>query len=188
MDLSAIYDAYHDKVVAYAAKLIGRDDAEDVAHEVFVKIGRSLDTLAEESRLTSWIYAITINSVRDLVRARARTPEEESEEEVPDSVRRTPEEEALRSEMVACYLGYVKRLPRGYYDVYVLSEFEELSNAEIAQRLSLTVGAAKIRLHRARALLHEQLRRHCACYRNERGELMGTRKERARGSASPRRD
>ncbi len=63
--------------------------------------------------------------------------------------------------------------PGSYYLAYVLSEFEDLSNQEIADRLSLSLGTVKIRLHRARALLHGELRRNCRCYWNERGELMG---------------
>lgn len=70
-------------------------------------------------------------------------------------------------------LDYVKQLPPNYYVVYVLSEFEDLSNQDIARRLSLSLATVKIRLHRARAKLHEELRRNCRCYYNERGELMG---------------
>jgi RNA polymerase sigma-70 factor (ECF subfamily) len=173
VELSAIYGAYHERLVAYAAKLIGRDDAEDVAQEVFVKIGRSLHTLSDDAHLASWIYAITLNTVRDLVRARARAAEKESVVEMADPARRSPEEITARHEMVACYLDYVRRLPRAYYDVYALSELEELPVAEIAARLSVSAGAVKIRLHRARAMVHEALRRHCQCYVNDRGELMG---------------
>ncbi len=92
---------------------------------------------------------------------------------VPDAVSRNPEERAIRNEMVACYLDRVRALPASYHEVYVLSEFEHLSNADIARRLGISLGAAKIRLHRARAQLYEVLRRNCRCYVNERGELMG---------------
>src|SRR5512144_474309 len=68
--LSEIYEKYHRKVVAYAAKLLGTDRAEDIAQEVFVKVGRSLGTLSDQARMTSWIYAITLNTVRDHVRKR----------------------------------------------------------------------------------------------------------------------
>src|SRR5512134_3671197 len=74
-ELSRIYDAYHGKVVAYAAQLLGRDQADDVAQEVFVKVGRSLDTLVDPSKLTSWIYAITLNTVRDTARKRCSSPD-----------------------------------------------------------------------------------------------------------------
>ncbi len=177
-EFSRIYDAFHDRVVSYAASLIGRDEADDVAQEVFVKIGRSLGTLEDSAKLTSWIYAITINTVRDLARARASRAERAPGSQDPDGGARTPEEIAIRNEMVACYLDYVKKLPRTYYEVYVLSEFEHLSSPDIARRLSIPPGTAKMRLHRARTRLNEELRRNCRCYRNERGELMGEPKNR----------
>jgi RNA polymerase sigma-70 factor (ECF subfamily) len=191
-DLSRIYAAYHGKVLAYAGKLLGPAEADDVAQEVFVKIGRSLGTLADSAKLTSWIYAITLNTVRDVARKRSAAPDRTSGtpdasrgagegdapmSRFPDTVSPTPEEAAIRAEMVACYVDYVKQLPRNYYAVYVLSEFEHLANDEIARRLSLSLGTVKIRLHRARARLHEELRRHCRCYYNERGELMGEPKD-----------
>lgn len=187
-DLPRIYETYHGKVLAYARKLLGPDEADDVSQEVFVKVGRSLTTLADPAKLTSWIYAITLNTVRDVARRRAAAParsaasanaarEDEGGDDalsrLPDGRSRTPEETAIRNEMVACYLDYVDRLPPHYYDVYVLSELEQLSSDDIARRLSLSVGTVKIRLHRARAALNEELRRNCRCYYNERGELMG---------------
>jgi RNA polymerase sigma-70 factor (ECF subfamily) len=188
LELSEVYERYHRKVVAYAAKLLGRDQAEDIAQDVFVKVGRSLGTLADRSRLTSWVYAITLNTIRDQARqdgrdaartepaARDPQSDEAAEDHVlqaQDSVSRSPEQAAIRNEMVACYLDYVRRLPRRYHVVYALSEFEDLSNQEIADRLLLSLATVKIRLHRARALVHGELRRNCRCYLNERGELMG---------------
>ena len=197
-DVSHVYETYHARVVAYAAKLIGRDNAEDVAQEVFIKIGRSLASLADPSKLASWVYAITLNTVRDLARRHSSSGERQASctdpghadaegddplSRVPDSRSSTPEEAAMRAEMLACYLDYVEALPANYLDVYMLSEFGELSNADIARRLSLTVGTVKVRLHRARTKLFEQLRRDCQCYTSERGDLMARLKD-----GRPRRD
>lgn len=99
--------------------------------------------------------------------------EENALDHIPDTKSYTPEERTIRNEMVKCYLDYVERLPHNYYEVYALHEFEQLSNEEIARRLSLSLGTVKIRLHRARTKLHDELRRNCQCYYNERGELMG---------------
>jgi RNA polymerase sigma-70 factor (ECF subfamily) len=187
-DLARIYEAYHGKVVAYAAKLLGRAEADDIAQEVFLKIGRSLGDLEDRSKLASWIYAITLNTVRDAVRRRSVTPaglsvtpacaaaeaEDDSPlEHLPDTRSRTPEETVVRNEMIACYLDYVRQLPRSYYEVYILSELGELPDEAIARRLAVSLGTVKIRLHRARVKLHRQLREHCRCYSNSRGELMG---------------
>jgi RNA polymerase sigma-70 factor, ECF subfamily len=189
LEFARIHDDYRPRVVAYATMLIGRDQAEDVAQAVFLKISRSLDTLADRSRLTSWIFAITLNTVRDIARKGAvraalvampavpsvSTPADPPPDplaQVPDPAARSPEENVARSEMVACYVDYVNQLPRDYYEVYVLSEFGGLANAAIARQLSLSVSTVKMRLHRARARLHEMIRRNCRCYYNERGELM----------------
>jgi RNA polymerase sigma-70 factor (ECF subfamily) len=189
---SRIYEAYHQKVLRYAARLIGRDEADDVAQEVFVKVRLSLETLANPSRVGPWIHTITLNTVRDVARklssrvnrssgtagsGRRDGDEEDPLSRLPDGKSRTPEETAIRDEMVACFLDYVNQLPPRYQEVYVASEFEELSNDEIAERLSISLGTVKIRLHRARTRLFEALRRNCRCYVNERGEFMGAPKD-----------
>jgi RNA polymerase sigma-70 factor (ECF subfamily) len=187
-ELSEVYEQYHGKVVAYAAKMLGADRAEDIAQEVFVKVGRSLGTLSDDTKLASWIYAITLNTVRDLARKCGRDANrvepipggsgkdegaEDPVSEAQDTATRNPEQAAIRDEMIACFLDHVRRLPHHYSLVYALSEFEDLPDREIADRLSLSLGTVKIRLHRARALLYDELRRNCRCYQNERGELMG---------------
>ncbi len=179
-----IFEAYHGKVRACAAKLIGPEEADDVAQEVFIRVRRSLGTLEDPTKLGSWIYVITLNAVRDAVKKRSPRGDLEAPNSsdplalIPDTTARTPEESVIRSEMVACYVDYVHRLPSTYNEVYVLSEFEELSNEEIARRLSVSLGTVKIRLHRARRRLFAELRRNCSCYVNERGELMGAPKGR----------
>jgi RNA polymerase sigma-70 factor (ECF subfamily) len=187
-EFSQLYEAYRGKVLAYAAKLLGGGDAEDVAQEVFLKIERSLASLGDPAKAGSWIYAITLNTVRDLARKRAAgidrlavargSAADGGEGEapiarVPDTRSRSPEETAIRHEMIACYLDYVGRLAPTYYEVYALSEFEHLANDAIARRLGLSLATVKIRLHRARTRLYDELRRNCRCYVNERGELMG---------------
>lgn len=186
--ISEIFDAFYGKVRAYAAKLIGPEEADDIASEVFVKVARSLGTLADGAKLTPWIYAITLNTVRDAARSRASRPPPAAgrpapargasevpspTDEIADTRSCSPEETQIRREMIDCFLRYVKQLPPNYYDVYVLSEFEDLSNEEIARRLGLSAGTVKIRLHRARVRLYDEVRRHCRCYYNERGELLG---------------
>jgi RNA polymerase sigma-70 factor, ECF subfamily len=190
-EFSRIYDDYHARVRGCVSRLLGREEADDVTQEVFAKVARSLGTVAGPSRLASWIYAITLNTVRDVVRARAsrvgRTagegtagrnePGHDELSNASDPGARTPEEIAIRREMVSCYLDFVDRLPPAQREVYVLAEFEGLSSEQIAGRLSVSVATAKIRLHRARAGLYEELRRNCKCYYNARGELMGEPKD-----------
>lgn len=73
LEFDRIYRAYRQRVLDYAAKLIGRDEADDVARAVFLKVHRSLGKLTEASKLTPWIYTITLNTVRDCLEE-ARLP------------------------------------------------------------------------------------------------------------------
>jgi RNA polymerase sigma-70 factor, ECF subfamily len=197
LEFPRIYEEYRPKVRAYVVKLIGRDEADDVVQEVFIKVRRALPDLTDAAKLAAWLHAITLNTVRDAVRRRASRaqppiaapePDEGRRDDplcgVPDCSSRGPEEYAIRNEMIDCYLSYVDQLPSSYRGVYVLAELEQLSNDEIARRLSLSVGTVKIRLHRARSRLFEVLRRDCQCYVNERGDLMGTRRCGPRGGDS----
>ncbi len=189
MNYDDLYARYYQRVCRYLRGIVGDAEAEDLAQEVFIKVDAHLGTLKEDTKITSWIFKIALNTARDRLRkpttiapacGRAASPKTESIEEaaenLPDPRLRTPEESLARSEMVQCYLEFVKKMPRNYFDVYALSEIEELPDKEISERLSLPLETVKMRLHRAREKLYDELRAHCRCYYNERGELMGGRK------------
>ncbi len=184
MDYAQIYRQYYGKISRYLAGIVGQSEAEDIAQEVFIKVGTSLDNLRDPSKLSTWIFEIALNTAKDRLRYNSTvksgrdrlTPLPDSEDqsgEMRDTKSRTPEENLEYSSMIECYLAFVKGLPKAHYEVYILSELEELSGKEISKMLSLPLETVKMRLHRARARLYKDLRTHCRCYRNERGELMG---------------
>lgn len=185
MDYADVFTQYHDRLLRYLSGIVGSSEAEDMVQEVFVKVGRKLADLKDPSKLSSWIFKIALNTARDRLRRRSvgdrivlsdsceAEPDEDRIANLADSRSRTAEEGAVRSEMIRCYLNFVRQLPKKYYDVYVLSELEELPDKAISEKLSLPLETVKMRLHRARAMLYQELRAHCRCYYNERGELMG---------------
>jgi RNA polymerase sigma-70 factor (ECF subfamily) len=63
-----------------------------------------------------------------------------------------------------CIRGYIEKLPGDYRAVLALSEYEGLKNNEIADILGITLDTVKIRLHRARAKLKEELESNCELY------------------------
>ena len=70
--------------------------------------------------------------------------------------------------MGECIRGVVDQLPEPYKAVLVLSEFEGLKDREIAEIVGDSLGAVKIRLHRARAKLKVALENECTFHRDER--------------------
>lgn len=177
-----LHAAYFPRVVRYLGRLVGEQDAEDVAQEVFLKVSRGLSSFRGDSSLETWILGIARYAGLDRLRQRAVRREEahrpwptpvESSEEAAAFVddRPSAERHLIGEEMRACIQGRVDRLPEPYRSVLVFSESAGLSDAEIASQLGTTIGNVKIRLHRARARLREDLGCHCSLYRDERDEL-----------------
>lgn len=190
MNFEELHEQYYHRILGYLSTIVGQTDAEDVAQEVFAKANLKLGKLKEQSRVSPWLYKIALNSARDLLRKRSSRgqihagPRSTSTSEnpsdpiarVPDTRGHTPDEHLQHSEMVECYLDFVWQLPKSYFEVYALKEFEQLEDTAISKRLQLPLATVKMRLHRARAKLYDTLRSRCRCYTTERGELMGTLK------------
>ena len=184
-DFSKIYDEYYQKIVRYLTRLIGALEAEDAAQEVFVKISRSLDKFRGESSLSTWVYRIATNGAMDYLRkpSSKRSSQSTEEKDVPSDEDAGPIDNAplhdtllMRKDMNDCIRGIVESLPADYRTVLVLSEFEELTNSEIAEIAGISLDTVKIRLHRARTKLREALEAKCIFYRDERNELSCDRK------------
>ncbi len=188
MNYDQLYREYHVRVLRYLRTIVGESEAEDLAQEVFVKVADNLHKLKDEARVSGWIFRIALNAARDSLRRRnsqksgcerkesgSPAGEEDPANKVADRQLRNPEESLVRIEMIRCFIDFVRKLPKNYFEVYVLSEFDELSDRAISKKLSLPIETIKMRLHRARTKLYAELRTHCHCYYNERGELMGDR-------------
>lgn len=184
-DFSAIYNEYHPKIVRYLTRLVGELEAEDAAHEVFVKISRSLDDFRGESSLSTWIYRIATNAAMDHLRrpSSKRSSQPTQEKDLPEDEDAGPVDDRplhdtmlIRKDMNDCIRGVVESLPGDYRTVLVLSEFEGLTNPEIAEVTGISLDTVKIRLHRARTKLRKALEAKCNFYRDERNELSCDRK------------
>jgi RNA polymerase sigma-70 factor, ECF subfamily len=179
-----IYDTFHDKIRRYLTGLVSETEAEDLTHEVFIKINNSLRSFRGSSGLSTWIYRIATNTALDRLRSRdfKRSVQErhlvgEDELAIEDKDLWTgrkaplPDKQLIRKEMNACIRSFIDGLLPDYRSVIVLGDLEEFKNHEIAAILGISLDTVKIRLHRARAMLRKQLGTHCSFYRDEQNEL-----------------
>lgn len=149
------------RVYATTYRLMGnRQDAEDQAQEVFVKVYRGIQDLDDPATVTTWIYRLTANTCLDALRKRGRSPNttvaappsanRDEEPQYADPNAATPEEVALRRELRDCLEDVLQRLDPGERAVLVLRDVEEHPYQEIAETLEIGLGATKMRIHRAR--------------------------------------
>lgn len=157
--------AYQHKVFAVVYRIVGdREEAEDVAQEVFVAVFKYIDSFRGSSKFSTWLYRIAVNRAKNRVkylarraRAKHQTFEESSEAQARDSGGYQslpgPDERAMGNELNRIINAGLRALSQEHREVVVLRDVEDLSYQEIAQVLELAEGTVKSRLYRARAAL-----------------------------------
>jgi RNA polymerase sigma-70 factor (ECF subfamily) len=183
-----VYSEYYNKIIQYLSRVVGPNDAEDLAQDVFNKISRNLGGFKGKSKLSTWIYRIATNRAIDRLRSASYrqasvdipltdTTELESENAGRPSGTSAIDQVVIRKEMNECVTEFIDKLPLNYRLVLVLSDIKGLSNQEIADILEISIENVKIRLHRARAKLKSALKDGCDFYYNEQNTLACDRKQ-----------
>ena len=192
IEVENIYKDYYPKLIRFFTSKVNGEYAEDLTQEVFIKVSSNLSAFRHESKVSTWIYSIARNTAIDFLRKKTSSddsnpltdPRNDSggwdnlEDTNPWTGKKpySTFERIEKKEMKDCYLAQIENMPEQYRDVYILKELEGYSDKEIADILNISLENTKIRIHRARAKLHETLRNHCSVYYNERGELMAEQK------------
>ncbi len=142
-------------------------DAEDIAQEAFLKAFRNLANFRGEAKFGTWLISITLNEARSRIRRKKLLKTEPIEDAVDESShvspallrdwKEIPSEALERSELRTLLQKAVEGLPPIYREIFVLRDIEELSIAEAADVLQITVASVKVRLHRARVALQKTL-------------------------------
>lgn len=159
---------YQNKIINIAYGMLGdREDAYDVAQEVFIKLYRKIGDFTGAASLDTWIYRIAVNASLDALRKRGRrvrtlplVSENDDEEtvELPAADERSaPEAVTLQKERQCEIADAIARLGEKYRSVLILREFEDLGYEQIADALGISVGTVKSRLSRAREKLRNFL-------------------------------
>lgn len=160
---AALVRAHQDEVYTLARRLVGDPHlAADVAQETLIRAWRALPRFRGDSRLSTWLYRITVNTSHTHLR-RARRHSGPSLDELHE----LPAPEDLSHPVFAGETlelrdrlrSALDRLPAGQREVVVLKDVYGWSHAEIADMMGISETAAKVRLHRARARLVRDLER-----------------------------
>jgi RNA polymerase sigma-70 factor (ECF subfamily) len=178
-EFDAIYTGYRPRVLRYLARLVGRDEAEDLAQIVFLKVYAARDEFRGDSSLSTWIYRIATNTALDHQRSRAfrdearsAAPNGRGNGSGDDGVAERPDDgpdccaEAIvmRRQSDDCVGSFIDALPEVYRTVLALSDRDGLRDREIARRLGVSLETVKIRLHRARLALKKRFESECYLY------------------------
>ena len=172
---SEIVRLYGDKVFSLIFRMLGnRQEAEDVAQDVFITVFKTIETFRGEAKFSTWLLRIAANHSKNRIKHLARRPTEgvdpddvsqvrslpdrpappvQSQIDAPDKILEGAQTNALIQQAIAD-LDEDQRL------LVVLRDVEELSYDEIGEITGLPEGTIKSRLHRARMAIKEWVDRH----------------------------
>ncbi len=169
-DLSKMYGH---KIYQLAFRYMrNREDAEEVAQDVLLKVYRKIDAFRGDAALSSWIYRITFNTAMSRLRnAKFSRPAEVKRDDVfgDDQGSRAPasrdiadwsslaDDDVMRREMRRTLIEAMKDLPLIYRTPVILRDIQGLSTEEASAVLRVKTQTLKSRLHRGRLILRERL-------------------------------
>ncbi len=144
-----------------------REDAEDLAQDVFVEVYNSIDSFRGDAKLSSWIYRIAVNKSLDFVRKKKRKKrfafvlsltgfgDEEKELQLP--VTSNPHTDLEQKERNQILNKAIDSLPENQKVAITLSKYEGFSNKEIAEIMKTSVSSVDSLIHRAKNKLQKKL-------------------------------
>jgi RNA polymerase sigma-70 factor (ECF subfamily) len=162
-------DSYGAKIYQLAFRYLkNREDAEEIAQDVLLKVSQKIDAFRGDSALSSWIYRITFNAAMSRLREfKQQLPyvnepsrdQEGAQPVVRDVVDWSPlaDEDVFRGEMRQALIHALREMPLLYRAPVILRDVQGLSTEEASAILRVKEQTLKSRLHRGRLLLRDQL-------------------------------
>ena len=148
--LGTLFDRHHGRIYGFCLRLTGDPAAsEDLVQDIFMRVLKYRRTFRGDSDFLPWLYRLARNATMDHFRRSARR--RESGDEIPEtaSTEPTPSDRLESREEADLLHRALLELPVERREVLVLSRFELKRYDEIAGLLGCSVGAAKVRAHRA---------------------------------------
>lgn len=152
---------HRSRLYRFVLRNIGNpSDAEDIAQQAFVEAYRNMATFRGDSELSTWLYGIAMNLVRNyLNRAPHRVRQYESDEVLegmPDEGD-GPEALVARQQVMERLSVQIEKLPEELQQIFLLVAIDGLSYDEAALMLEIPIGTVRSRLFRARDALKSRI-------------------------------
>ena len=168
--LKSLIDEHKNRVAAGVARMAGPGfDADEITHEVFVRVWKSAARYEPSARFTTWLFTIARNLVLNEIRYKTRHPTVSRDalsqdggamEDCAPEAGLRPDSALLANELEEAIDRALQSLPENQRTAVVMRRYEELSYEEIAGVLEVSVSSVKSLLFRARTTLRESLRQY----------------------------
>jgi RNA polymerase sigma-70 factor (ECF subfamily) len=167
----SLVEQYQDRVINTCYGFVrDREDAKDIAQEVFIEIYQSLEKFREDAKLSTWIYRISVTKSLDFLRRKNRKKRmgqfkklfnvDDIAERIEQPSGNNPDKNMEARERAQILQQAMDRLPENQKIAITLSKYEGFSNKEISEIMNTSVSSVESLIHRAKVNLKKKLYRY----------------------------
>lgn len=170
-DIQFLWKSFSAQILGYIQRNVpNRDDALDIRQEVFMNVFQQLEKLKEETKIQSWIYQITRNTIADYYRRSYKW--QHAAAALQADTPSTDEIAAFETELFCCLAPFLHELQEPYRQALHLT-MQGFSQQQVADSAGISLSGAKSRIQRARQMLKERFIACCNYTLGEDGKLHG---------------
>jgi RNA polymerase sigma-70 factor (ECF subfamily) len=162
-----VWNNFHKELEGFIyTRVKEREITKDVLQEVFIKIYTNIETLKDDTKLSSWIYQITRTTINDYFR-KLKHPIE-----MLDFKEMEEHETTKNTELEQCLYPFINQLEDKYREAIILVELNGLSQKQLAEKLNISYSGAKSRVQRAKKYLKKLFTNCCTIQSDKFGNVV----------------
>ncbi len=166
-----LVEKYQNMVVNTCFRFVlNKEDAEDIAQDVFIKIHKSISGFRDKSQLSTWIYRISITKSLDFIRRKKRKKRigdfigifgiNSQVEQIAAPQSANPDKCFEENERLRIIHQAINTLPDSQKVAFTLSKLDGMNYKEIAKIMETTLSSVESLIHRAKKNLQKKLHHH----------------------------
>jgi len=154
IEIKTIWSDLNEELYTFILRKIKDEQiSKDIHHEVFLKVYTKIHQLQHTSKLTSWVYQITRNTIIDYFR---KTKDKNISIDDLD-ISETDSNNFDYTKLTNCINQKIENLSSLHKEVIILTSFKEYSQKELAEHLKISYSGTKSRVQKAREILKENI-------------------------------
>lgn len=156
IEIQSYYNQFSKVLMRFIlGRIKDKDIADDILHDVFIKVHDNIHTLRDVNKIESWLFQITRNRINDYFKKSKKVQtiiEEYTNEE---------KEENIVKKLSSCVEAMINYLPEPYKEALILVHLNKVPQKQLAEELGISYSGAKSRVQRGKVMLREIFEQCC---------------------------
>jgi RNA polymerase sigma-70 factor, ECF subfamily len=174
-EIASIWDNFHKELKAFIQnKTRNTADTEDILQDAFIRIIRYWDKVHHSQNVRLYLYGIVRNTMLDHFKHKKTVLDNSNMQEL------FAEEESqnLNTTVAECCIRpFINKLPEHYREALLITEFQNIPQKELAEKLGISYSGAKSRVQRGKEKLKELIMECCPYQSDIYGNIISNEKE-----------